>query len=351
MTLTTASQVIRYERTLGMTVMVGKGFYCPNDMSFGPNGRIYVLNRSIEIRAGGRGMRVAVCDANDEYYGSFGDFGSGSGQFTWPSAIAVGPNTNVYVADEYLQKIMIFSSDGEFMDEWGTAGSRPGELDTPSGLAVDGEGNLMVSDTYNHRVQVFTAEGTFIRTFGREGSGDGELNMPWRLSIGPDSNVYVADWGNDRVSIFTQEGDFVASYGESGTGDGQFTKPADVVADKNGNIYVCDWGNERVQVLDSEGRFLQLTLGESTVSPWAQNFLNVNVEEGEARSRANLEKLDIDFPDPDDRHIVSAHIERYFWAPMALAISPDNRLFVTESNRHRIQIFEIQQNEQPSAST
>ena len=29
-------QVIRYERTLGMTVMVGKmGFYCPNDLSFG----------------------------------------------------------------------------------------------------------------------------------------------------------------------------------------------------------------------------------------------------------------------------------------------------------------------------
>ena len=340
MTLTKPAQVIRYERTLGMTVMVGKGFYCPNDMSFGPDGRIYVLNRSIEARAGGNGMRVAVCDASDEYYGSFGAFGSGRGQFIWPSAIAVGPNTNVYVADEHLQKIMIFSSDGEFIDEWGTAGSRPGELDTPSGLVVDAEGNLMVSDTYNHRVQVFTTEGTFTRTFGREGSGDGELNMPWRLSIGPDSNVYVADWGNDRVSIFTQEGEFVASYGESGTEDGQLTRPADVVADRNGNIYVCDWGNERVQVLDSEGQFLQLTLGESTISPWAQNFLNVNVEEGEARSRADLEKLDIEFSDPDDRHIVSAQIERYFWAPMALTINSD-RLFVLESNRHRIQIFEI----------
>ena len=341
MTLATASHVVRYERTLGMTVMEGKGFYCPNDMSFGPDGRIYVLNRSIEIRAGGHGMRVGVCDANDGYYGSFGAFGDGLGQFMWPSAIAVGPDSKVFVADEHLHKIMIFRSDGEFIDEWGTEGIRKGELDTPSGLVVDGEGNLMVSDTYNHRVQVFTPEGVFIRTFGREGGGDGELNMPWRLSIGPDSNVYVADWGNDRVSVFTQEGEFVASYGESGTGYGQFSRPADVVADRNGNIYVCDWGNERVQVLDNEGQFLQSTLGESTISPWAQNFLNVNVEEGDARSRADLEKLDIEFPDPDDRHIVSAHIEKYFWAPMALAISPDNRLFVTESNRHRIQIFEI----------
>ena len=341
MTLTRPTQAIRYERTLGMTVMIGKGFYCPNDMSFGADGRIYVLNRSIEIGARGRGMRVAVCDANDEYYGSFGEFGSGRGEFTWPSAITVGPDNHVYIADEHLHKVLIFSSDGEFVDEWGDAGSRPGELDTPSGIAIDGEGNLVISDTYNHRIQVFTREGTFIKTFGREGNGDGEMNMPWRLSIGPDANVYVADWGNDRVSVFTQEGEFVASHGESGTGEGQFTKPADVVADRNGNIYVCDWGNERVQVLDSEGRFLQLTLGESGVSPWAQNFLNINVEEGEARSRADLDKKDIEFPDPDDRHVVSSHIEKYFWAPMALAISPDNRLYVTESNRHRIQIFEI----------
>ena len=33
-------------------------------------------------------------------------------------------------------------------------------------------------------------------------------------------------------------------------------------------------------------------------------------------------------------------MRQYFWAPMALAISAD-RLFVLESNRHRIQIFEI----------
>ena len=60
MTLTTASQVIRYERTLGMTVMEGKGFYSPNDMSLGPNSRIYVLNRSLEQRGGGRGL-IQLC--------------------------------------------------------------------------------------------------------------------------------------------------------------------------------------------------------------------------------------------------------------------------------------------------
>ena len=126
MTLTKSQQVIRYERTLGMTVMVGKGFYCPNDLSFGADGRIYVVNRSIEARAAGNGMRVAVCDADDGYYGSFGKFGDGRGEFIWPAAIAAGPDNRVYVSDEHLQKVMIFSYGGEFIDEWGSAGSRPG---------------------------------------------------------------------------------------------------------------------------------------------------------------------------------------------------------------------------------
>lgn len=339
--MTTSKGVIKYERTFGMTVMVGKGFYAPNDMSFGPNGRMYVLNRSIELRGQGHGMRVSICDSEDGYFGAFGAFGNSRGQFTWPSAICCSPSGQVHVADEYLQKILTFDLDGNFIDEWGSAGSRQGEFDTPSGLAIDSDGNIYVSDTYNHRVQVFTSEGEFIRTFGNKGSSNGELNMPWRLSIGPDSNVYVADWGNDRVSTFTNEGDFVAIFGESGSGPAQFNKPADVVSDTLGNIYVCDWGNERVQVLDNKGVFLQQTLGESTISPWAQNFLNVNTEEANARNGANLENMDIKFVDPNDRHDISSHIEKYFWAPMALSISTDNKLFVTESNRHRIQIFDI----------
>ena len=340
-TTTVTSDVIRYERTLGMTVMTGKGFYAPNDLSCGPNGRIYVLNRSIEAFGKGNGMRVAICDSDDEYYGQFGNFGEGKGQFVWPSAIACSDTGEVYIADEYLQKIMTFDLDGKFVSEWGSHGSNNGEFDTPSGIVVADNGYLYVSDTYNHRIQVLTSNGKFVQSFGSKGNGNGELNMPWRLSIGPDSNVYVADWGNDRISIFTLDGDYVKSIGESGSGPGKLCKPADTVSDLDGNIYVCDWGNERIQVFDSNGKFLQLNMGESGVSPWAQNFLRVNDEESNARDTANLENLDIPFYDPDDRHEVSSHIEKYFWAPMALHIYEDNKLFVLESNRHRIQIFDI----------
>ena len=332
------SKILKYQRTLGMTVMEGKGFYAPNDMSLAPNGQIYVVNRSIDIA---RGMGVRICDSKDEFYGSFGKFGSEPGDFNWPSAIGAGPDSQIYVADEYKHKILTFSPEGEFIREWGVHGRRQGELDTPSGIVVDGDNNLIISDTYNHRVQIFDMEGVFLRSFGEEGSGDGELNMPWRLSIGPDSNIYVADWGNDRISIFDSQGEFVQSYGSSGKGEGQLFRPAKAVSDSSGNIYVCDWGNERIQVLDKKGHFIEQNRGESGVSPWAQNFLNVNIEESDARDESNLEKTDIPFMDPSDQHEISSHIEKYFWAPMSLSISEDDHLFVLESNRHRIQIFEI----------
>ena len=94
-------------------------------------------------------------------------------------------------------------------------------------------------------------------------------------------------------------------------------------------------------LLDSDGKFLQLNLGESDLSPWSENFLNINVEEGQARQKSDLHKNDIQFADPTDRHEVSSHIEEYFWSPMALSFSKDGHLYVVESNRHRIQIFEV----------
>ena len=324
-----------YERTLGMSVMEGKGFYYPNDAAVSSNGKIYVLNRSLEARGSGRGMRVTICDSSDEFHGDFGEFGEGPGQFMWPSAIAEGPGQNIYVTDEHLHKIMMFSPDGLFLKEWGELGSEAGHLDSPSGIAFNSAGELFVSDTYNNRIQVFTSSGEYVRSFG----SDGDLNLPWRLNFDSSDHLYVADWGNDRICKYNPDGHFITSYGETGDGEGEFLHPADVVIDDFGRMFICDWGNERIQVLDPEGKFLQMNLGQSDLSPWAANFLNINVEEGQARERSNLHKKDIKFANPEDRHEISSHIEEYFWSPMALSLTPDGHLYVIESNRHRIQIF------------
>ena len=108
--------------------------------------------------------------------------------------------------------------------------------------------------------------------------------------------------------------------------------------DGDGYIYVCDWGNERVQVLDPDGGFVAKLMGEATDSKWAQDFLRINVEEGAARAESDLAK-DIDFF-VDDPHERSSHIEKLFWAPTSVKLDDAGRLYVTESNRHRLQIYQ-----------
>ncbi len=322
---------IEYDMTVGMTAMEGRGFYYPSDIAVGRDGRFYVVNRSLE--SVDRGVRVTMCDIESEYYGIFGTYGEGDGQFVWASCAAIDSQDRVYVTDEYLSRVSVFDPDGKFLSNWGESGGGEGELDGTSGIAIDAADSVYVSDTHNGRVQKFTADGGHLLTLG-----SGELDLPWGLTVAPSGDVYAADWGNDRIARFSPSGELTGSYGSTGRGDGELMRPASVAVDDDGYMYVADWGNERIQVLDPDGGFVMKNRGEATLSKWAANFLTINREEGEARSRADLEP-EIELFDPDDPHEESSKIEKLFWAPVSVKFDSSGRLLVLESNRHRIQVF------------
>ncbi len=333
--MTTAQRTKRleYSHTMGMTVMEGKGFYYPVDAAVGKDDRLYVISRSKEETT--RGIRVTICDAESGYFGNFGGYGFGGGQFVWPACGATDSQGRFFISDERLHRVTAYDADGAYLFHWGHQGSGEGELDTPSGLAFDGQDNIYVADTYNNRVQKFTADGRFLLSIS--GEGDRGVSLPWGLACDAQDNVYIADFGNDAIKKFSSDGEFLAAFGSSGRGEGQFTRPASVAVDREGYIYVADWGNERVQVLDAAGNFVQLLRGEATISEWAANFLSINREEAAARTTANL-GMEIDYF-IDDPHEESSHIEKYFWCPVSVKLDSQGRLYVTETNRHRLQIY------------
>ncbi len=333
MTTAQKTKVVEYSHTMGMTVMEGKGFYYPVDTAVGKDDRLYVISRSKEETT--RGIRVTMCDAESGYYGNFGGYGQDGGKFVWPACGTADSQGRFFISDEKLHRVTAYDHTGNYLFHWGGAGSGEGELDTPSGLAFDSQDNIYVADTYNNRVQKFTADGRFLLSI----SGDGQrgVSLPWGLACDTEDNVYVADFGNDAVKKFSSNGEFLAAFGSSGRGEGQFTRPASVAVDREGYIYVADWGNERVQVLDARGNFVQLLRGEATISEWASNFLSINKEEAAARATADLD-MDINYF-IDDPHEESSHIEKYFWCPVSVKLDSQGRLYVTETNRHRIQIY------------
>ena len=310
-----------YDRTLGRLEVFGTGFWSPVDLALAPDGRIYVLNRSLELRHDG--VRVNILNIDEDFIGEFSQFGEGDGDLFWPISIALDSNQNVYVSDDWLHRISIFDKDGEFLEKWGVQGSGDGEFNKPSGIRFDKNDNLYMVDSGNHRVQVFTRSGKFLAKWGEAGSGEGQFNLPWGLTIDDRGDVYVADWGNDRIQKFTADGRFLAEFGSSGSVVGEFKRPAGAAVDKDGDIYVADWGNNRVRVLTPDGRFITALTGDAGLSKWGRDKLEANPDQMKMRS------LIRDF-EP----------ERSLWRPTAVAMDDEGRVIIVDCNRGRLQVYQ-----------
>jgi DNA-binding beta-propeller fold protein YncE len=333
------SIALDYVKTIGIVNngYNGRGFANPYDTVVGKDGRIFVLNRCDPLRAAA--VRIGICTMDEEYLGEFGKGnGTGDGQFVWAVAMAMDSQERLYITDEHSNRITIYTSAGEYLSHWGKAGAGDGELNGPAGITIDSSDNVFLVDQHNSRIQKFTSDGKFISNWGSFGSGDGQFNLPWGAAVDSEGNVYVADWRNDRIQKFTNDGQFLAAYGSSGEGEGQFRRPTSVAVDAGGFIYVADWGNERVQVLGPDGTFQLLLRGEATISKWGEDYLASNPEERAERIVSNLNP---ELPEHlNTPYHISSQTEPYFWGPVSVSLDGQGRLYVTETNRHRFQVYQ-----------
>ena len=337
----TTTAAIRYSHTVGSLSNQGRGFQNPVDVALDSQGVMYVLNRAgpeLPIRLPYK--RVSMCTVNEEFLGEFGTGGTGPGEFWWPSSLALDSQDRIYVADEAMNRITVFSTEGEMLGMWGEPGSAPGYMDRPSYLALDANDNLLIADSGNHRIQRFTVEGQFLEAWGEFGDREGQMNTPWGVALDGDGNVYVSDWGNDRIQKFTANGDFLAEIpgaGHTVPDSHRITHPAGLCLGGHGNIYVADWGNERVRVLSADGEVLATLRGESETPTWADEYFLANPEEGALRLEADLSPV-VDPPERRDRE-ESANVEKLFWGPTAVKLDGHGNILVVDSCRHRIQVY------------
>jgi len=165
-------------------------------------------------------------DGFDPPYIPNGGYGSGPDQYDGPTAVALGPNGVIYIADTGNNRVLAVGT-GYF----GSAGSGDGQFLAPTGLAVDGGGNVYVADQGNGRVQVFTPAGAFIDAFGAPGPGAGQLASPSGLAYDAGrSRVIVADSGNGRLQALEGVGADLAIT--------SFTPPAPAAAEPNQYVTV-----------------------------------------------------------------------------------------------------------------
>ena len=336
----TTTAVHTYSHSIGLNNILNRGFFQPVDMALGSDSILFVANRgAVETPRYIPWKRITVCTLDGEYMGDISSGGREDGQIMWPVALAVDGDDNVYVSDEALHRISVFTRQGQFLGKWGEKGRGDGEFDRPAGMAFDREGNLLVVDALNSRVQRYTKDGRYLGGWGRPGSGDGEFNVPWGISVDDAGNVYVADWRNDRIQKFDADGAHLATWGTSGSGEGEFRRPAGIAVGRDGSIYIADWGNDSVQVLAPDGGFRARLRGECVTTAWAEEwFASGHQDMLDVRKTADLEPQ----PDPWQGDFFGdepANIEKLFWAPTSVKVDAQGRVYVVDTCRHRIQIF------------
>ena len=154
--------------------------------------------------------------------------------FNKPTDFALGPDGEMYISDGYGNaRVHKYSPDGELIKSWGQPGTGPGEFDLPHCVRVDPRNRLMVADRENNRIQFFTLDGEYIEEWG-------DLLQPDTIYIDEDDLVYIAELGQ-RISIMTLDGEVISQWGSErgSTVPGEFLAcPHGIWLDSHGDIYV-----------------------------------------------------------------------------------------------------------------
>ena len=241
-----------------------------------------------------------------EYVLSWGEHGSGPGQFNGAHRMGGDQHGNIYVCDDLNYRVQKFDSLGNLLLMFGEFGQGPGQFNVAFDVAVDDSGYIYVTDYYNCRVQKFDSLGQYVLEFGEYGHGPGQLGWPKAVAVGDSDYVYVVDTDNPWVQRFASGGEFdmlwgppdsmnwpvsvVATYphsvyaawsrsepvvekriyrsdpvgntmlwfGAFGSGPGEFIFLIDMATDPEGSLFVGDDWLNRVTKFDSLGNSISM---------------------------------------------------------------------------------------------
>lgn len=264
-----------------------------------------------------------------------------SAKFNYPSGVAQDSLGNFFIADTGNNVIRMLDPDGNVSTIAGTGvygrGNGPGlsaALAFPSAVAVGPDDNLYISDTYNHRIckvtrpasegaqwSVSTLAGTGVAGFLNGAGSVAKFNFPYGLDLDAFGNVYVADALNDRIRKITPSGAVTtwAGSGTMGAADNasatsaQFSTPQGLVIVKNAvvpeSVCVADRDNNRIRKIAVSTDASGLVAGAvSTFAGSSAGFTDANGTSAQFRS------------------------------PSALAVDSDRNLFVADEENDRIRL-------------
>jgi len=195
-----------------------------------------------------------------------------------PSDISVGPNGYVYLVDGVNNRVVVLDRKGRVKFTFGQEGTGQGEFKHPLGIDISDAGMVFIADSGNHRVQVFDSNGNFLRLFivkagPQEKPSDPvdvlvpdfkNFRYPGILAKNKQNEIFVVDVLNTRVQKFDPFGNHIADIGSWGVQPGNLFRPKGVAIDSRNRVFVSDSYMGLIQVFSDFGRFLGVVCENGT---------------------------------------------------------------------------------------
>lgn len=240
-------QMWAHGATKGVTV-ARSGLATPAAVFVDSYGYLYVsdirLNSVLVFPPGSTSATAGVTVAGGNGIGSLAN------QLNSPISIFVASNGDLYVADQFNERVQKFPP--------GSTSSTPGitvadNLGNPVGIFLDSPGNLYISESGYSQVSKWapgSTTGVIVAGGNGQGKAANQFDSDVSIYVDPQGNVYVADETNNRIQKWApgaSSGITVAGGNGAGLGENQLSDPVGLFLDASGNIYASDYLKNSIQ--------------------------------------------------------------------------------------------------------
>ena len=237
----------------------GEGIFTnPHGLYIGPDDRIYAadnFDHTVRIFNTDGDLLQTLGQANEPSNTGFDPGKSpvqyGGGPFNRVTNLALASDGAMFIADGYGNaRVHKFSPTGEYLFSWGQPGTGPGEFRLPHAIALDEDDRVYVADRENSRVQLFKPDGEYIDEWTH-------VTRPDDLFIDRAGIMHVAELGeiagqspdteilphtpHASVCLMDLDGELITRFGgKDPVLPGNFFAPHGIWADSYGDLYVAE---------------------------------------------------------------------------------------------------------------
>ncbi len=173
------------------------------------------------------------------------------------------------------------------------------QLKEARAMSIDLSGSIYVADTGNNRILKFDKDGRLIKTIGGFGWEKEQFYSPYDVHASSLLDIFVADYNNHRLERYDKDLNYISSFYSNDNWDEQFQfgYPKSVASSIHGEVFFIDGENIRLLKLNSFGE-PEISFG--------------GLAEGKGR----------------------------LLQPSQVAISPDDRIYVSDSQANKVIVFD-----------